>query len=329
MDLPTIINVGISLIFIYLILSLLTSEVQEAIATWREWRAKHLKIAIGNILQNDNLTREVYDHALIKSLNQKNKNRSEVRPSYIPSDIFASVLLDILTLDFKSSHASKTVEAKINQTEPIPPELKAILSTFAKTDLTETQESDRAVRELHQQIASWFDDSMQRATGAYKRNAKGVSFLVGLFVAIVANADTIYLTQRFYKDEVLRNTVAQVSEEILTRNSEAIVKCLNLAKTESGKEKCLQPFKDNVDIALNNISSPPIGWYLADPLKQLQQQQGISSIPKWDWRGILKIVFGWLLTAVAISMGAPFWFEALNKLVNVRNTGNKPNSTTE
>ncbi|MCW2525306.1 MAG: hypothetical protein JWM76_166, partial [Pseudonocardiales bacterium] len=44
------------------------------------------------------------------------------------------------------------------------------------------------------------------------------------------------------------------------------------------------------------------------------------------WDVILKIV-GWLVTAFAVSFGAPFWFEALSKLGNLRNTGTKPGST--
>jgi hypothetical protein len=40
-------------------------------------------------------------------------------------------------------------------------------------------------------------------------------------------------------------------------------------------------------------------------------------------------LFGWILSGVAISMGAGFWFEALNKIINIRNAGKKPPSATE
>jgi len=36
------------------------------------------------------------------------------------------------------------------------------------------------------------------------------------------------------------------------------------------------------------------------------------------------MIFGWLLTMVAVAMGAPFWFDLLNKVMNVRNAGKKP-----
>ena len=35
-------------------------------------------------------------------------------------------------------------------------------------------------------------------------------------------------------------------------------------------------------------------------------------------------LLGYILTALAISLGAPFWFDLLKKLVNIRSAGNKP-----
>jgi hypothetical protein len=51
----------------------------------------------------------------------------------------------------------------------------------------------------------------------------------------------------------------------------------------------------------------PIGW---------------SEFPKRDqW---LTMALGWLITAFAVSLGAPFWFDLLNKFVNVRASGKAP-----
>ena len=38
----------------------------------------------------------------------------------------------------------------------------------------------------------------------------------------------------------------------------------------------------------------------------------------------LQHIAGWLLTALAISLGAPFWFDLLNKAVSVRHGMRKP-----
>jgi hypothetical protein len=41
---------------------------------------------------------------------------------------------------------------------------------------------------------------------------------------------------------------------------------------------------------------------------------------KWSWLTPL----GWILTILAISMGAPFWFDMLNKVMNIRFAGRSP-----
>jgi len=40
--------------------------------------------------------------------------------------------------------------------------------------------------------------------------------------------------------------------------------------------------------------------------------------------GWIQRVLGWLLTMIAVSLGAPFWFDMLNKIINIRNAGTKP-----
>lgn len=84
MNLPFILDVAIGLFFIYLILSLLASEIQEVIATVFQWRAKHLKESIEIILSGDtketkevkparNLANIPYTSPLIENINQEAK----------------------------------------------------------------------------------------------------------------------------------------------------------------------------------------------------------------------------------------------------------------
>lgn len=43
--------------------------------------------------------------------------------------------------------------------------------------------------------------------------------------------------------------------------------------------------------------------------------------PSWDnLRSLLQAVLGWLITAFALSFGAPFWFDTLNRFMIVRGT---------
>jgi hypothetical protein len=42
------------------------------------------------------------------------------------------------------------------------------------------------------------------------------------------------------------------------------------------------------------------------------------------WKDWLERLLGWFLTVLALSMGAPFWFDLLNKFMNVRYSGKSP-----
>jgi len=53
-----------------------------------------------------------------------------------------------------------------------------------------------------------------------------------------------------------------------------------------------------------------LGWRDAGDLKD---------VSKWAER-----IIGWLLTILAVSLGAPFWFDVLNRFMNLRSAGNAP-----
>jgi hypothetical protein len=119
MNLPTIFNIAIGLIFIYLVLSLFASQIQEVIATILEWRAEQLTRAIENLVLGDTdpesqinnkktyeLVDNLFRNPLIRNLNQTSKswgsrkiitqnkeNRKTINPTYIPAETFSSTVL--------------------------------------------------------------------------------------------------------------------------------------------------------------------------------------------------------------------------------------------
>jgi len=44
----------------------------------------------------------------------------------------------------------------------------------------------------------------------------------------------------------------------------------------------------------------------------------------WVWYLLLVHFFGWALSATAVSLGAPFWFDTLNRFMNLRSSGKSP-----
>jgi hypothetical protein len=64
---------------------------------------------------------------------------------------------------------------------------------------------------------------------------------------------------------------------------------------------------------------------LLDSKALAEARKGLGDLIGWpkqladDW-SILRAIAGWILTAIAISLGASFWFDLLNKLMVVRST---------
>lgn len=130
-SLPAFLDIAIGLIFIYLILSLFASEIQELFAGFFQWRAKHLKMSIYRMfsgkgtknrreleillkegstkkasdIEIDNITinliRQIYRHYEISSLKQsslgfQSNPKNQYGPSYIPPEAFAEAFIDLL-----------------------------------------------------------------------------------------------------------------------------------------------------------------------------------------------------------------------------------------
>ena len=65
----------------------------------------------------------------------------------------------------------------------------------------------------------------------------------------------------------------------------------------------------------------PLGW---DSAPGRPDARWYSS-----WHGRLEKSVGWLMTALAITLGAPFWFDLLQKFMSLRTSGNKPTALSE
>jgi hypothetical protein len=115
MDLGAIVEVAIGLIFVWIVLSLATIQIQEWISTRLDRRAKDLESSLHEMLANPNLKAQFYDHPVIRGLtaNKRRKPSETPRwyykwpivkgftrekrklPSYIPAQQFATALFDI------------------------------------------------------------------------------------------------------------------------------------------------------------------------------------------------------------------------------------------
>ncbi len=513
MNLPFVIDVAIGLIFTFLILSLLASEIQELITTLLQWRAKHLKKAIEDLLAGGSegirdpnspevgrvirLVNKLYEHPLINTLNHESKglrtralqsktgnggenvstnnneqlSKEDLKnifdnrasgPSYIPSETFASSLLKVLrfrdfaqkpeiyqlinlenlkkeilkkiqALIIKNSGSISTEEQtnlnrsfaelqkkideiirdfreeekdlsesinsiqeelqnfisrstpesnfakrlenfkrnlflseaakeklkedfqpnltttiniykeiknidknsetykKIKETyeeivgefdkihEVLPDSVIESLSVLARRTQIKAKNTEEQILQFQKEIETWFDRSMERSMGVYKRNTRKMLLAIGLILSGVVNADTINIASRLSEDTALRNIITQNAPEIYQQCA------ANPRREDCVNDKAREALKD---------ASLPVGWTESN----LRQQLGLTKQQNnWKWNipnliqkvpQLFQMLLGWCLSTLAISMGASFWFDLLGKVINVRNTGAKPESDT-
>jgi DNA-binding transcriptional MerR regulator len=108
--------------------------------------------------------------------------------------------------------------------DSLPKSVKESIFALAHRAQSKVDTVDKDINQLRKEIELWFDRSMERASGVYKRNAKGVAILIGLLIATVANADTFYMVGKLSTDRDIRNTI--------TQNAEAVNRsCLNPTPT--------------------------------------------------------------------------------------------------
>jgi len=288
-----ILDVAIGLVSIFLFLSLIGTAINEWVSGILRMRAKNLEEGIRNILNDPDgkgLTKAFYDHPLISSL-----ARGREKPSYIPPRLFALALMDVIVPP-DSDKGSKTVDQIRRSVEKIEVE------GLRKNILIALDEAGNNIHQARQNIEKWFDEGMDRVSGWYKRKIQWITLGYALLITIFLNVDTIALTNALYRDSTLRAGMVAVAEEMVKQPA-----------GETSTKKTEETVK-GVKAELEKIKLP-IGWDIS------AKPEPPSEFPVYDW--IVRIC-GWIITVFAVTLGAPFWFDVLNKFINIRSSGIKP-----
>jgi hypothetical protein len=286
MNTNAVIDVGIGIILMYLLLSLLCTVINEIAANIVSLRARVLATGLKNLIDDPNVLAAFQGHGLIAS----QTDMAHGKPSYLPGRTVALALIDCLDPNKPVALVSEVVTAASN----LPP------SNVRDAILTAATSAGTDIEKLRANMAQWFDDSMDRLSGVFKRYAQWLSMVVGLTIAVALNADTIAVANSLWHDGALRGQIASAGTAVGSNPTADQLKSTmqNLSVIEAD----LRPF--------------PIGWSDAATRSDLNWSQS-------TWTIAQKIV-GLLVTALALSLGAPFWFDLLSQFVNLRMTGTKP-----
>jgi hypothetical protein len=290
-----ILTVVLGVIFVLLMLSLFATSIMELLASILRLRGRNLRMALKNLLIDEKgggsgIFESFITNPLYKQLSFKYGKGVSNPPSYIDNDSFRTILFDvILGEDGLESQLKTKIDALENE------EMRRILKQMIR-------DADGKIDVFKERVGSWYDSIMDRASGYYKRRTQKILIGVGIVMALVLNADTLALYRSLETNPEVLARLEAAAEVVAQRDN-----IEGLVKTDLDVEEALaqvRSFKEQ-------ISPLGMGW----------QNINLAVMTPYDW--IVKAL-GWLITAIAISLGAPFWFDLLKKIVNLRSSGKKP-----
>jgi len=309
-------EVVIGLTFVYLLYSLLGTLLQELIATKIGLRGLILRKAIRRMLddgrKDKSLSNAFYGHPLIRYLAADNWWRFNSIPAYLTHDSFSKVVIDLLRgTDLQAGDVYNTlIQKSLNDAKAAWDPKPAISGETLKYLRSLWIDAQGDVQKFKLLLEQWFDEMMDRTTGWYKQWTQFILLLVGLFIAVVFNVDTLKVVDKLEHDPKLRAQVISQANDYVKAHPAA-------AKPDAkGPEKAVQDalVTQSVTMVQGDIAKTnkvlSLGWdggFLTN--------DKCVNVNGRSW-------LGWLLTALAISLGAPFWFDLLNKLMKLRSSVN-------
>jgi hypothetical protein len=306
----TILDVAIGVVFVYLLLSLLVTAGSELIASCLNWRANTLRKGLQRLL-NPTLAEKLYDHPLIKKLSKSNRG-----PSYIPSGTFALALVDVIAnLNPGAPQPAKDLGSLISKVSD--PDVRRVLSLLA-------EEAGQDGQKLKAGIENWFNNSMDRVAGWYKRKTQVVNVALAIVFTVAVNADSILVVRSLSNDSALRAALVAQAQELVKEQPTPP------ATGQQGTET--RAALDEVEKRINRLSGlgVPVGWSdeTGDALRRwpgwIPREKDAAAWGAMWLHVVHDHLLGWLLTALAASLGAPFWFDMLNKIITIRSAGRVP-----
>lgn len=360
------------------------------------------------------------DHPLYKRKSERSLFFK--KPAYLSADSFADILIDVLGQNRIAGNPIllRDITAFVNTQINNNPDLKKVLNLYI-------EQANGDLQQFKFLLENWFDDTMERVTGWYKKQSYRRSIIIGFLIAMTFNVNTIHVVKKLSKDKIARAALVQnatefVKTHVIDTSKNRIIRVPSSPKAQApagpvadttkaqkdtsgyAKESVdklkdslnkLQDSIKNLKAVVNNPKDIPgkvkdssikqrdtisfedikaslreidslykytiaendsllgLGWgnygydsilikkkekyskdslaYVKGERKKMPKKPGESRPVAGKVFHVLGktlsspyLFFGFLITAFAISLGAPFWFDLLNRFVNLRVSGAKP-----
>ena len=366
-------DIAIGIVFVFLLLSLIASTINEIILSFINMRGKKLLLGLETLLNDtganvNGLVARLYNQGQIFGLfvGDFDAKKPGNLPAYIPSKNFVMAMLDVVPAAANLLPAPDPVPAPLQAADQaaqqatqaaqqaaqtatqlaaqVPPatadQVAAAQAAAAKAavvaklacwrldamKLANNQETRKVgvpllamidsapadIDAVKSHIEDWYNSAMDRVSGWYKYHTQWMLFGIGIVLAIALNADTVNIVQQLSKNPTLRESVVAAAQAYPAKTS---------GQTPPDQTPDLAKQLANVSGQISKVEGLgiPLGWPAPKPDEKLNWfcrvwQQARPALERPT------TYIGWLLTAIAVSLGAPFWFDILNKFMIVRST---------
>ncbi len=335
-----ILEAAIGMVFLFLFMSTIASALREAFEAFLKERSVFLERGLGEMLRisdKKTLVDQFYKHPLISSLYKGRRGEDGViLPSYIPKESFSLALLDLTAGASEAGDLLSVTDLKSKLLLAKPP------NDVQRVLLTALSAAGDDLADVRKHLETWYDGTMDRVTGWYARRSAVFLFVFGFGAAVALNVDSITVAKSLLVDRPLRQAVVAEAEGYVQRTSPRPPKTQDQAR--AGQAADAQPTAsatadgkppksfEELRTEFNEIGFPT-GWTIANgwlyPAPQACVRDTAAAY-QCDTKGWYLVaawalsLMGWLVTAIAIMLGAPFWFDLLNKLVSLRSALKPP-----
>lgn len=325
-----ILDVAIGLVLVFLLVSLVLTAVQEVIEAWLRSRAGDLNRALFELLQGDGaLLEALHSHPLMFALNRAGRDTGvavkalpkptwwpfttaqraargarALLPSYIPREVFAVSLIDLLSTG--KMVTGKGAEALGEETKQAHDRLVQSMEALQRV-------VGNDVARVRAEVEGWYDGAMDRASGWFKRRTQKILFFLGLAAAVVLNLNAVVIGNYLATNKAAREYAAIYAQKLADAGG---------TPQKAQVSDLYGGLQDTVGL--------PVGW---SPASVAKLSHGYPAVRfglfdgSWQWGltrdatlALLAVAIGYLITAFAAMLGAPFWFDVLNRIMVIRST---------
>jgi hypothetical protein len=300
-----VLELFIGMAFLFLVLSLVVTTAQELIAGVLGMRAGNLQVALRKLLfdPQGTLVAEVMNHPTMRRLYRGTPGSFlgifGNGPSYVPNSTFATALLDVIREKHMEGKAQPISQEDLFAMAPdvvrrMPDgDLKHALTLLVGQFSDGDRPIHRRMDQIETRVGQWFDETMDRASGWYKRKSQAIGLVLASGLVVLINADALTFMETLWRDASLREALVKAAEASVNAD---------------------EPLKPEVEGLLTQLGLFPLGW-----------PDGVTLASRFASLEVaLRAVAGWGVTVLAVSLGAAFWFDLTKKALSLRASGPKP-----